>query len=384
MIEETPLSRATRIATVGLVGAAALALTVVSSTAASADPASGAFRQVVAVGSNTTQDLDNGLANGFKLGTATFTPTGALADFASYNALAPTTDAFGTTITTYSGGNAFGRPNGSGDGRKALSASWNSTNHTFNQAVNGVTTPYTLNNSDVSIARSSGKPGTLVAAGSDTDNLTSIPEARDAIGIAMYGVNTSVTGLNTSQLEALYGAGAPGSNAARGLYRKSSAHLTIGDISTHSSTAEKIIISISKKNVATWQAITAVLPQASSGTRSTFLADLGTTNTVFGTWVQSKATQEENDVTALKVTGSIEPFSGASLISQERGLIKDTGVNKSGVRFPTVNGHHLWNATKGAGAGLYATASLSLQGNANLPVTTGVGVFARDVYTVVP
>ncbi|NIH55438.1 hypothetical protein [Brooklawnia cerclae] len=89
-----------------------LALTGFSSQA-SADPAStSTYGQLVAVGSDTLQDFGNGLSTA--LGNVSGTSTLKLASY----------DATGSsTIQTRSGGVSFTRPNGSGDGVKALSAS---------------------------------------------------------------------------------------------------------------------------------------------------------------------------------------------------------------------------------------------------------------------
>ena len=112
--------------------AAMVAAAVVSGTLALASPASadptpaGTFRQLVGVGSDTTQDVTNALAGDTVNGTS-YSATGVKsangAGIASYDAIEPGTGALGTKITTRSGGTTFLRPNGSGGGRTALSES---------------------------------------------------------------------------------------------------------------------------------------------------------------------------------------------------------------------------------------------------------------------
>lgn len=88
---------------------AALAATVAVAAPANADPPPGDFRTLAAVGSDTTQDVLNGLG-------ATII-SGADELIASYDARGT------TTIKTRATGCEFPRPNGSGAGRQALRAS---------------------------------------------------------------------------------------------------------------------------------------------------------------------------------------------------------------------------------------------------------------------
>src|SRR5215475_11509682 len=94
-----------RLLTVGVAAAAA----VVFASPAFADP----VRPYAAVGSDTIQDVWNGLTND---------STAVAPSIASYNATS--NGVAYQTIQTKTGGDWFARPNGSGDGAKALSAVW--------------------------------------------------------------------------------------------------------------------------------------------------------------------------------------------------------------------------------------------------------------------
>lgn len=159
---------------------------------ASADPKQ--FAAAVGVGSDTTQDVVNALA-GHANGT-NYTPAqsteGTKRQIASWDALGS------TCITPKAPGATFLRPNGSTNGRKALSRAidgglWgDGTNCGGNKSTTGL----------VQFARSSSGP-----SGTGT-NLTYIPFGRDALSFAYYanGV-TPVTTLTTAQLNSLFSTG---------------------------------------------------------------------------------------------------------------------------------------------------------------------------------
>ena len=236
----------------------AVGLTVVSgaSVANAADPTS--YKQLNGVGSDTTQDVVRAIA-------ATTTTLG------SYDAAGTGLSA---TIKTTASGPSFTRPVGSGAGVKALSASANGT------VYGGSATPIT---GQVDFARSSSGP----AAGS---GLTYIPFATDAVS---YAVNSASDFPRNIKL----GTAADADNkiTLRNIYRCTVKSYTNAEGDT--------------------VAITPLLPQTGSGTRSFFLGKLGLTDsTTCG--VTRSNTIIENDGTVLTGPGDIVPFSIGQFIAQ--------------------------------------------------------------------
>ena len=380
------MKRIARKATVGTVATAVLVGTLgLTATTASADP----YRPIVVVGSNTIEDLYNGYGNGFPTtigGTfhgATFTPSGVLSMIASY-------DSVGTaSIQTNADKTQFTRPNGSGAGRKALSGAWDDLNH----AYAGVQ----LQNSDVTMSRSSSKTGKAWAAadkGTTANQESFIPLGRDAVGVAEYtpGGVTAIANFTLPQLEALYGAKADATNnptANLGLYTQVTGQTTIGDIVASGSGAAQVeYIVTASGNVP----VQPVFAQHSSGTNQFFstainaaLSSSGTSDS-FGAWVKQSDSWEENTANVIssgtKATPNaansilIVPFSGAAAVAQNNGLATDTGL--STISFPTVGGSALFT-----GSGASATPG-ALYGSTTVQPTYVAGDFTRDVYTVVP
>ncbi|SDZ45105.1 hypothetical protein [Herbiconiux ginsengi] len=310
-------------------------------SAANAEPVPSGFRTYAAVGSDTIQDVYNELSNTY------FT------SIASYNAFPA------GTITTKSGISAFARPAGSGDGVKALSASWSTTSNTFTNA-DGVTSPALQSGSihAVDIARSSSRPGTSVAPGGSTDKLVFVPLARDAVSVAIQGVGlTGVpTNFTTAELHAIFigtsaGNVTAGSGSTDPVYNKPGG----GTITLHPE-----------------------LPQASSGTRSFFLKAIGQGADPIGAWVEQIGSPE-NNASTLGTAGDISPFSVAQWNAQKAGLgdtitgapngstLKITSVNSKATNLPT---------------GLGDTSTI--YGDLQSEPSSAVGTFARDVYSVVP
>ncbi|MFE4644592.1 hypothetical protein [Streptomyces sp. NPDC056730] len=155
-----------------VVGAAALGVGLLA-PAASADPAVGEYRQLVGVGSDTTQDIGNRL--GAVIPDPDGVPDGQL--IASYNATGS------TTIKTRATGCTINRPNGSSAGIDALrNAVLNSTGC-------------------IDFARSSRGP-----ADTTTTKLTWIPFAKDAVTVAVRSDSAlnSALDLTTAQLRDIY------------------------------------------------------------------------------------------------------------------------------------------------------------------------------------
>ncbi|WP_327697151.1 Ig-like domain repeat protein [Streptomyces sp. NBC_00459] len=256
--------RRTRL-TAAMVAAAVVSGTLALASPASADPTpAGTFRQLVGVGSDTTQDVLNALAGDTVneksyAGSAVKSTAGA--GLASYDAIGS------ATIQTRTGGTTFTRPNGSGPGRTALSMSL--TGDLFPNAT-GVSVK-----GQVDFARSSGGPSVSGTA------LTYIPFARDAVGVAVRG-----SGLDTLTVDQLHDVYAAGSD-----------HKVNG------------------------QTVHPVLPQSGSGTRKFFL---GAINLAENTVDTSIPTVQENQAdAALTQDGSLVPFSVGSWIAQSNDIAPD-------------------------------------------------------------
>jgi hypothetical protein len=161
-------------------------------TPANADPVAESYS---IVGSDTLEDVVGALIQGTSI-------TGAPVRSLVNNAASGSFDATGTPyIIAKSSGKRFGRPNGSGDGRKALKASINGTdsfqasaqlvpaagNTTYTlPQVPGVTIP-----GEVDLARASSS-GTTDAAGI----MVQIPFGRDALGY-VYNTDSNCPDLGT-------------------------------------------------------------------------------------------------------------------------------------------------------------------------------------------
>lgn len=218
-----------------VVGAAALALGVLA-VPASADPATGDYRVLAGVGSDTTQDVVNGLGTAIDSGTL----------IASYDATGP------SPIKTRATGCQIARPNGSSAGINAL-----------RNAVDN-------NTGCLDFARSSRG----VADTSSTD-LTWIPFGKDAVTFAVRSDSALPQALTTAQLVSIYTCDTTSLNGV---------------------------------------ALTPLLPQSGSGTRSFFLAQLGLTEDTFGSCVDD--TVQEHNGEALDSAGDIAPYSIAQYIAQ--------------------------------------------------------------------
>ncbi|WP_052663697.1 hypothetical protein [Psychromicrobium lacuslunae] len=299
-----------------------LALGLATSSSAIADPSS-TPRTYVATGSDTTQDVWNGLSNGGAGLTAT------QSDVASY-------DAFGTaTINLNNSGTIINRPAGSGAGVKALSASadttWAAT------AGNGYPGPSGNVNvvGKIQVARSSSGPKT---AGTD---LRYIPFARDAVSIAIKNTALGAATATTAQLKAAYQWNGTGAQP----------QISVNGVLTN---------------------VTPLLPQADSGTRAFFLKALGLTEATVGAGVTTVGA--ENNGTQLTAANQIIPFSAAQWISQKNTVTTNT---TAGLKIADLNGK-----TAVAGSGTNLTPG-TLFGNATQTPAASGDVFARDTYNVI-
>lgn len=316
--------RTTRL-TAAMVAAAVVSGTLALASPASADPTpAGTFRQLVGVGSDTTQDVLNALAGDIVNGKS-YADTAVKAGdagIASYDAFVP--GAATSTIQTRSGGPTFLRPNGSGPGRAALSMSL--TGDKFPNAT-GVAVK-----GQVDFARSSGGPST------SGNTLTYIPFARDAVGVAVRG--SALDTLTVDQLHDIY---------------------TSGD---------------TRLKELNGQTLHAVLPQAGSGTRKFFLAAIGLTETTVSSEIPT--VQENQANAALTEDGALVPFSVGSWIAQNNGIAPD--YSKTAV----AAGAHLASVQLPGDTG--ATSPVTTVNGKLTPVGGYFenATFGRDVFNVVP
>lgn len=307
------------------VAAAVVAGGLALATPALADPTpAGTFRQLVGVGSDTTQDVLNALAGDTVNGTSyatTAVKSANGAGLASYDAIEPGTGSTSSTITTRSGGPAFTRPNGSGNGQKALSASL--TGDKFPAGTG------TAIKGQVDFARSSGGPSTAGTA------LTYVPMARDAIGVAVKG--SALDTLTKQQLFEIYSG------------------------------------SLTELN---GQTLHPKIPQDGSGTRKFFLAAIGMSTTPLGANVQ--VVQENQANAALTEDGALVPFSVGSWIAQNNGVSPDYS------KAAAAAGGHLASITLPNDTG--ATSPVTTVNGKLAPVQAYYenSTFGRDVYNVVP
>jgi hypothetical protein len=317
---------------------------------ASADPT----RPYAAAGSDTIQDVWNGLTNDF----------GAVApSIASWNAFVvpPSGTAAGTYtsfIQTKSGGAWFLRPSGSGEGQKAVSAAWDPAyaSHQYPSGTGAV-----LNHEDVDFGRSSGGP----SAGT---GLKFLPFARDAVSIA-YNPYSTLTGLNltTSEITELYnGVDNTGDSVVQFSEQPATAStvVTVNGVVVHPK-----------------------IPQNGSGTRGFFLNAIGVTTAQLAPYIPvpnntvDNGGLPENDGNQIPNDGDLIPFSAAQWIAQNNGKSTDT---TSGLALASINGSAPVSGTAPnmtAGA-LFGHKNLS--GKYDQVPGTGVGVFNRDTYDVVP
>ncbi|MFF4725857.1 Ig-like domain repeat protein [Streptomyces mirabilis] len=310
--------------TAAMVAAAVVSGTLALASPASADPTpAGTFRQLVGVGSDTTQDVLNALAGDTVNGKsyATTAVKAGDAGLASYDAIEPGTGSTTSTIQTRTGGPSFLRPNGSGKGRLALSMSLTGDKFPDSSGV--------AIKGQVDFARSSSGPSTSGNA------LTYIPFARDAVGVAVRG--SALDTLTVDQLHDIYA----GTLTAVG-----------------------------------GQTVHPRIPQSGSGTRKFFLAAIGLTDATLSPNIPTVQENQAND--ALTEDGALVPFSVGSWIAQYNNVApqhSDTAVAAGG---------HLASVQLPGDTG--ATSPVTTVNGKLTPVGGYYenATFGRDVYNVVP
>lgn len=251
----------------GVVAAAAAATLAFGAAApAYADPIG--FKPLNGAGSDTTQDVLDGVAT-------------VVTSIGSWDAIGS------ATIQTTSGGATFIRPNGSTSGVQALSASINNTGTRTFPATGGVSITGQLD-----FARSSSAPsGSFVGT-----DLTFIPFARDAVTYAVSQASDFPRdiALGSTAQDAV----SPAPFTLRNIYRGAVTVYSDGDF-----------------NAVT---IRPIIPQPGSGTRAFWLGALGLSDTtIVGTpTTDIGGTAQEHTGTYIKNAGDIAPFSIAQYIAQ--------------------------------------------------------------------
>ena len=315
--------RTTR-STAALVAAAVVAGGLALTSPAYADPTpAGTFRKLVGVGSDTTQDVLNALAGDTVNGKSyadTAVKSASGAGVASYDAIEPGTGSTTSKITTRSGGPSFARPNGSGDGRKSLTASLTGDKWPATDA--GVTVK-----GQIDFARSSSGPN---ASG---NALTYIPFARDAVGVAVRGAG--IDNLTVAQLHDIYAG-------------------SLHQVNGHT--------------------VHPRIPQSNSGTRKFFLNAIGL-DTVSA---EIPTVQENQGDAALTEDGAIVPFSVGSWIAQNNGVAPDYTKDSAAA------GGHLASVRLPGDAGATSPLTTVNGKLAPVNAYYENATFGRDVYNVVP
>lgn len=182
------------VAAVGL----AIGAAVVGGPAAGADPKQ--FSAFVGMGSDTTQDIMNALAG--EANGKTYTPVRS--SQATGFVQVTSWDATGTTcITPKAPGATMNRPNGSTQGRRALSRAIDKT--TYGTTACGANATGKAVSGLVDFARSSSGP----ASGDTGTALTYIPFGRDGVSFAFYRASggAPVSSLTHAELNALFTTG---------------------------------------------------------------------------------------------------------------------------------------------------------------------------------
>jgi hypothetical protein len=338
-------------------GATALIVGALSVPAAQADPANNAFGTLVGLGSDTTQDVMNGIA--------TAVGGNQIASYDAANA--------GPSVVTRAGGKAIPRVSGSGAGRDALLVAIGAIANKSGVALaDGSST--TIDSSVVGqldFARSSSGPAAAAADGV----VAYVPYARDAVDVA-YAPGSAL-----AKVPFFVGDGTQAKNAPTlwNVYR--------GDVTYAYFNADKSYNSVGSTATGpdgtTAAKIKPLLPKFGSGTRSYFLGKLGLTDasgfTSTSPFVSDKVgdqpIEEHNGQAVIDSTSgstlAIAPFSVSQWVAQANGVGAVTDRRHGVVLAPLsiVDGKQT-AATTGSGA--------SYQTN---PAYAG---FVRDVYNIVP
>jgi hypothetical protein len=355
---------------------------------ASADPKQ--LGALVGVGSDTTENVVNGFA-GYDNGSY-YTPVKSITgdrQLVSWDATAPTGAA--DNCISLAGGIKVQRPNGSTNGRAALSRAFDGVAVTNAAGGWGTTADCgPASNSgrqDVSglidFARSSSG-----SSSAGTGALTYVPFARDAVGIATYrAAGSPVTSFTFSEIETLYKASATGASLTKSNGTENVRIIFCG-IQLGSGTQKFSLTAASSTT-------TAVTATQESNATSECNALTGTlpTGVSFGTGT-SLGRLQEHDAAGLKAKGDLLAataghtgdqvivfFSAAKFISKANGLVPGN-PGPLGVDLATMSPSSSVGPT-----GKGYTGTLSTTGTSTLAVDGTYYAdtkFGRDVYNVLP
>ncbi|WP_213815145.1 Ig-like domain repeat protein [Glaciihabitans sp. dw_435] len=321
---------------------------------AMADPGSSSpFGKLVGLGSDTTQDVMNGIA--------ALLPAGAMASY----------DAIGTdTVTTRAGSSVTTpRASGSGAGINVLRVAIGQTATATITRPSGVSDAATAANSVgyIDFARSSSGPATTDVTSSGV--LTYVPFAKDAVSVAVN------PGSALSKIPNLI----LGDSTTAGSTVASLYNIYRGDVAYVYLNADATYNSVGKTSTGptgtTANKIQALLPKAGSGTRSYFIGKLNLTETditglkssgvIKDTFGSASAPVEEHDGTALVGDATaIVPFSVSQWIAQANAVTTD---RRHGVSIATLNA--------------VAPATLA---TSKYTLNPAYSAMVRNVYNVVP
>jgi hypothetical protein len=268
----------------GAVVATGLMATLWGATSAQADTNVGSTTTLAAVGSDTSQDVVEGLS-------AVVKDSAGQPLISNYKSTP-----VGRTITTRTGNAncSFTVPRNSGEGRDALSAALRGASYAGGGATTPVTSPNMTGCVDIARSSSGGNPTTSPGVGT----MTYIPFATDSVTYATLATSSVEHKQNINDLKAIYTAtGTPGSAGCFGL--------------------------------------APLLPAFGSGTRSFFATLLGLTDAALGSGTANSwgscvrdtnaagTAIQEHDGRFLTAGNQIVPFSTAQFIAQQGGVITD-------------------------------------------------------------
>ena len=288
---------------------------------AMAEPVSGSY---VVVGSDTLQDALNALANGTTISGGSVRTLAGSRTIGSF-------DATGSTgIQTKSNGARFGRPNGSTDGVKALSRSIDGA--AFTSATVGGPAGVVITG-QVDLARSSSGPGSSANA---TGPLVYVPFGRDALTYAHTGTATAFDNIDLATLTGIFNCSIT----------------TVGGVP-----------------------VTAVIPQAGSGTRADWLSKLGLTTAYASANPACVVVGQEHDTKNL-ADGSAFPANAITAMSAAQWVAQNTGagINRIGTVNPVKVGSPVAGVPATTGTGTATVPNAAFYANST---------WGRDTYVVV-
>ncbi|TFC85125.1 hypothetical protein E3T28_12045 [Cryobacterium sinapicolor] len=300
---------------------------IVMAAPANAEPVSNSY---AIVGSDTLQDVVNAAVNGTTVSGSNVRSLANGTAVGSFDATG------GVLIQTKPAGARFGRPNGSGDGVKALSRSLDGAAYT--SATPG--SPAAIITGQVDIARSSSGPG----SSANTNGLLAyVPFGRDALTYAHSGTNTGFDNLDLATLTGIFNCSITAVNGV---------------------------------------SVTAVIPQAGSGTRESWLSKLSLTSAYSTANPSCVKVGQEHDTIAL-ADGSPFPDNAITAMSAAQWVAQNTGAginrigtatNRVGMLNPAKVGTPIAGTNAVTGAGAAMTPNSAFYSNAT---------WGRDTYLVV-